>query len=539
MYIYLGVDTSATPDLDTAFARTALLGVYPSTRGRPAKNHEKMQFGDFEFNVALVDMDDANSITSLNELRANVSSGAVTAIGSDIVEVAAATPVQHLGNAVVELLAEAVKRGVYPSNVVNQLNAVMPAIGTALNTLDTSPLQYDALKTISNVLEANKKLINSILASQPGDGLWWSAPSTFTPAPSASTPPAGDKEENADDDNTPVESIKMATATANFGFGRLTGESATATMEKPDLKLKSAPELNDEADVSGVFMPKPDETYIINEQVAQLFKILQISRQNCPQNVNLIGPHGCGKTELAIQFAARLGLPLLIMDCANLREARDWFGYKTAREGTVYWHESQFVKAVSAGNHVILLDELNRANPHLLNTLMPLLDARRFTYLEEKGDKICVGPGTVFFSSMNEGAGYTGTSALDRAIRDRFPRVIELSYLGEKDEIALLVNRVGVEASLATRLVQMANKIRQDATGISASLTESLSTRQLIAAAHDFAIGGVDTLTFTIINHFSADGDDDSERIRVQNIIQGKFGDMIAAAAEKAAKKGA
>ena len=539
MYIYLGVDTSATPDLDTAFARTSLLGVYPSTRGRPAKNHEKMEFADFEFNVALVDSEDADSITSLGEMRAKVSSGAVTAIDSAIVEVPAATPAQHAAAALVGFLADAIKSGVYSSNVVNQLNAVVPTLAKALDTLTTSPAQYDALKTIANVLEANKKLINAILAAQPGNGLWWSAPSTFTPAPSASTPPAGDKEENADEDNTPVESIKMATATANFGFGRLTGESATATMEKPELKLKSAPELNDEADVSGVFMPKPDDTYIINEQVAQLFKILQISRQNCPQNVNLIGPHGCGKTELAIQFAARLGLPLLIMDCANLREARDWFGYKTAREGTVYWHESQFVKAVAAGNHVILLDELNRANPHLLNTLMPLLDARRFTYLEEKGDKICVGPGTVFFSSMNEGAGYTGTSALDRAIRDRFPRVVELSYLGEADEIALLVKRVGIDENLATRLVQMAHKIRQDATGISASLTESLSTRQLIAAAHDFAIGGVDTLTFTIINHFSADGDDDSERVRVQSIIQGKFGDMIAAAAEKAAKKGA
>jgi hypothetical protein len=60
-----------------------------------------------------------------------------------------------------------------------------------------------------------------------------------------------------------------------------------------------------------------------------------------------------------------------------------------------------------------------------------------------------------------------------------------------------------------------------------------MSTRQLIAAAHDFAIGGVETLTFTISNHFSADGDDDSERVRVQNIIQGKFGDLLAASAEK------
>lgn len=288
---------------------------------------------------------------------------------------------------------------------------------------------------------------------------------------------------------------------------------------------------------NGVFYPKADKTYIISKQIEGLFKILEASSKNCPQNVNLVGPHGCGKTELAIQFAARSNRPMLIMDCANLREARDWFGYKTAKDGTVYWHESQFVRAVQAGNHVILLDELNRANPSLLNTLMPILDARRFTYLEEKGDNIVVGPGTVFFATMNEGAGYTGTSSLDRAIRDRFPRAVELTYLQERDEVKLLVSRTGLEKDVATRLVQMANKIRSDANGVTASLTESISTRQLIAAAHDYVLGGVDTLEFTITNHFSPDGDEDSERVKVQNVIQGKFGDIIAA--QKAAATGA
>lgn len=318
---------------------------------------------------------------------------------------------------------------------------------------------------------------------------------------------------------------------AGYGFARMTGE-----MPKLSVVGKDEEPVSEE---HGVFYPKPDKTYIINKQIEGLFKILEASSKKCPQNVNLIGPHGCGKTELAIQFAARLNRPLLIMDCANLREARDWFGYKTAKEGTVYWHESQFVRAVQAGNHVILLDELNRANPNLLNTLMPILDARRFTYLEERGDKIIVGPETVFFASMNEGAGYTGTSALDRAIRDRFPRAVELTYLGESDEIKLLMHRTGVDKDIAARLVQMANKIRQDATGLSATLTESLSTRQLLAAAHDFALGGVDTLQFTITNHFSPDGDEDSERVKVQSLIQGKFGDLMAAQAAATAKKGA
>ena len=315
----------------------------------------------------------------------------------------------------------------------------------------------------------------------------------------------------------------------------------TAPAVEPAATEEHAPEPavvaeNETDDVGGVFFPQKDETYVVKPQIEKLLDILTEAAKKCPQNVNLIGPHGCGKTELAIQFAARTARPMLIMDCANLREARDWFGYKTAKDGTVYWHESQFVRAVEAGNHVILLDELNRANPSLLNTLMPLLDGRRFTYLEEKGAKIQVGAGTVFFATMNEGAGYTGTSALDRAVRDRFPRAVELQYLEERDEIQLLVKRTNVEKAIARRLVQMANKVRQSAVGMSAELSESISTRQLIAAAHDFVLGGVDTLEFTITNHFSADGDADSERGKVQSIIQGKFGDIIAANAVEAAE---
>jgi MoxR-like ATPase len=378
---------------------------------------------------------------------------------------------------------------------------------------------------MAEIIRRNYRMINKIINNRaPGLSGWYFADNDYYDYGDTPIVNHKNKSFNAELEERFRETETMTAQATSFGFGKMARANSEETGENLD------PTGN------GVFIPTPDETYIISDQVANLFKILQIARRNCPQNVRLLGPHGCGKTELAIQFAARAQMPLLIMDCANLREARDWFGYKSAKDGTVFWHESQFVRAVTAGNHVILLDELNRANPNLLNTLMPLLDARRFTYLEEKGSTICVGPGTVFFASMNEGAGYTGTSALDRAIRDRFPRVIEMSYLAPDDETNLLMRRTGVDHPTATRLVGMANKIREDAVGLAAGLTDSLSTRQLIAAAEDFMVGGVDTLTFTISNHFSPDGDDESERARVQSIIQGKFGDMIAA---KAAARGA
>lgn len=502
MYLYLEKDGSSLRPI----------ALMPIARGRPAKNHEKIEVRDFDFLLAISEELAGKTMLCAEGIKAAVVSGSITTVeNTEPPHVI----LRHLAAAICAML----DNSKFTPSLQKQLTVVRDALAEHMADMDTNTAP--GVKAAVEILKANYRTLNGVLAvGKAGRAGWCEL------AASASAAINAEKEETDTPETTGTDTDMTAT-TVSFGFNKLIGD-------KPTLRVAEEPASRDAA---GVFYPKPDDTYIVDDQVAQLFKILQISRKNCPQNINLVGPHGCGKTELAIQFAARLGLPLLIMDCANLREARDWFGYKSAKDGTVFWHESQFVKAVEAGNHVILLDELNRANPHLLNTLMPLLDARRFTYLEEKGDKICVGPGTVFFASMNEGAGYTGTSALDRAIRDRFPRVVELTYLGEKDEVRLLVNRVGISEDIANRLVGMANKIRQDASGLSAALTESLSTRQLIAAAHDFAIGGVETLTFTISNHFSAEGDDESERVRVQSIIQGKFGDMLAAAAAAAEKK--
>lgn len=525
MYLYLTFD-----DTNSSWVSVGLL---PSSRGRPAKNHMGHEFVtdsglEFAHQFACVSAAEVTDAEKAAQLKQMVVTSARDTENAKLIG--------HLGpNNLTFLLADAVKETIkgllasthaatMPGSMSLQLTAVKEELEKLLLTGTSLD---DSIHDIKEILAHNKKLLNVAMNTLNAD--WFRRNGLTTDTDPEAGPPGGDKptrkkkEAEATEDSAEV---REPVASA-FGFERLSGE-------KPELKVVAENET--QAEVHGVFMPKPDSTYIINDNTESLFRILQVSRKHAPQNVNLIGPHGCGKTELAIQFAARCNVPMLIMDCANLREARDWFGFKTAREGTVYWHESQFVRAVEAGNHVILLDELNRANPHILNTLMPLLDGRRFTFLEEKGDKICVGPGTVFFATMNEGAGYTGTASLDRAFRDRFPRVVELTYLGEKDEINLLVNRVGIDKGIAKLLVEMANKIRQDSTGLAASLTESISTRQLLAAAADFAIGGVETLQFTISNHFSPDGDDDSERVKVQNIIQGKFGHMLAATA---AKKGA
>lgn len=275
---------------------------------------------------------------------------------------------------------------------------------------------------------------------------------------------------------------------------------------------------------SGVFVPPLNSSYYITPDVESLFgRVAKLSATKT-QKIMLLGPHGAGKTEMAMHFAARLKRPMLIMDCANLKEPRDWFGYKTIENGEVVWHESQFDRAVTEGKHVILFDEINRVHPMILNTLLPLLDGRGFTYLEEKGECIRVGEGTIFFATMNEGSNYTGTTSTDSALRDRFNRHVEVTYLPKDKEIELLVTRTGIDREDAKKLVEIVGQIRKKSTGLGSQFSTGFSTRQLIAVAEDFVIDGVDSLTFTMTNLFSAEGGTNSERASVLQLIQGKFG---------------
>jgi len=285
----------------------------------------------------------------------------------------------------------------------------------------------------------------------------------------------------------------------------------------------------------GVFLPEVNHTYYITPDIISLFKRIAKMNESKTQKVMLRGPHGAGKTEMAMQFAARNNRPMIIMDCANLKEPRDWFGYKTIEDGNVVWHESQFDKVVTSGNHVILLDEINRVHPNVLNTLLPLLDGRGFTYLEEKGDIIKIGPKTVFFATMNEGANYTGTTSTDSAMKDRWSRIVEVTYLPKNKEVDVLIARTGIAEKAAKSLVDIANQIRKKSTGIASSFSEGFSTRQLIACAEDFVIDGPESLTFTMSNLFSSEGGANSERAAVLQLIQGKFGviDSVDSKAEK------
>jgi nitric oxide reductase NorQ protein len=279
----------------------------------------------------------------------------------------------------------------------------------------------------------------------------------------------------------------------------------------------------------GIIYPGVDECFHVPKDHKDCLEVIEDLAVDVPQNVILTGPQGCGKTELAIWYAAHFDRPLIVMNCATIREPKDWFGYKDAKDGTVFWHKSDFVRAVTMGKCVVLLDEFNRLHSTLHNALYPLLDARRATFVEELGEMVQVGQRTVFFATCNIGFNHTGTFQMDAAIEDRFSVRIESKFLPPEQEIAVLKSKTGITEEDAKKLAKLAVNIRQKATGSGATLQRNVSTRQLLQTAvlmrrmKSKGMASHKALEFTVLPFYSDDGGKDSERAQVQQMIQGIF----------------
>jgi nitric oxide reductase NorQ protein len=280
--------------------------------------------------------------------------------------------------------------------------------------------------------------------------------------------------------------------------------------------------------VRGLITPVRDESFVLREGMPELFSYLvgRSSDGQVPENVLLTGPQGCGKTETALQFAASAGLQVLKINCALVREPRDWFGYKTANSGTVEWVKSEFCKLLERGNAVVLLDEISRAAPPILNALLPILDGTGQTYLEEVKEVVERGPNLFFMATANIGNQFTGTyGKLDSALNDRFAVRIPVTYLEPAKEVALLVKRTGINVKDAKKLVNVAAKVRSSAGGaLGSTLTATISTRNLLDAAQLYRSIGKISFDYTIVPLFSDKGGSNSQQAQVLQIIQSQFG---------------
>ena len=147
------------------------------------------------------------------------------------------------------------------------------------------------------------------------------------------------------------------------------------------------------------------------------------------------------------------------MNCATIRDPEEWFGFREAKDGSTVFIRSQFAKIIEAGNAVVVLDEFNRLEPWLHNTLFPLLDDDGATVVHD--ERFAIGEGVIVVGTINSGYKYTGTFELDEALMNRFEFILEVGPMPHAQEVQVLTKRTGVDAATAEQIVKMSNTLRQ------------------------------------------------------------------------------
>lgn len=311
-------------------------------------------------------------------------------------------------------------------------------------------------------------------------------------------------------------------------------ESLRSAIDAVELEKKTV-EAEAKPKPKGMFKPTIDPNFEVPEATKVLLKTIDtMAKEEAPQNILIVGPQGCGKTDLCVWSAAYLDRDAIMVNCPLIRETKDWLGWRSVKAGTLGWEKSSIIESIERGGAVIILDEFNRLHSSLHNAIYPLLDHRRETYIEELGQTVKVGPGTIFLGTMNVGISHVGTYALDSSLEDRWGIRIDFDFLKPDREVDVLVRKTGIEPDVAQKLVQFATDVRRRASDPVSNLGRAISTRQLIMSAKLIkrmrGTAGIkisSVLEYTIVPFFSKEGGTDSPQAQVLQFIQGIFADMV------------
>jgi len=297
------------------------------------------------------------------------------------------------------------------------------------------------------------------------------------------------------------------------------GPSKPKAKDKP--KPKEKPKVKPKAPWQTVTPPPEDEFYIAPET----WEAIQYGIA-AGENVLLIGPSGSGKSEVAYLAAKAASEPIDAFNFGATSEPRLTLIGAThfnKEEGT-WFAESRFVKAIRRDHGVVLLDEITRASLDAGNILLPLLDRQGYLPLDEgEGSPVIHrGKKCAMLATANVGMTYTGTTAMDTALKQRFQTIIAMDYPPPKQEKDILLGRCqGLSKTAADGLVKVATNQRQLARA-DEQFQEEISTRMLLAAGEKMG-AGMDykfACQTSIVNFFSNDGGEMSERAQVMQILQ-------------------
>jgi len=245
------------------------------------------------------------------------------------------------------------------------------------------------------------------------------------------------------------------------------------------------------------------------------------------KNILITGPSGCGKSSLGKILADITGKDFYSFNFGDTMNpsAKLLGDTKYNKEDGTWFKPSRFVKAIQ-DDSFIMLDEVTRDRTgDLANILMPVLDGQKYLALDESedADSVEVDPRAFFFATANIGREYLGASHdLDRAWKDRFTGgIYELDYLPmNKEKDLIMIRSPQLDEFSADKIVDFAKRVRD--LYKTDELTTAVSTRMCLAVA-ELVVDGmplVDALKHTCLPFYPIQGGDDTERVRIIQVIQ-------------------
>ncbi|MBN1365062.1 MAG: AAA family ATPase [Syntrophaceae bacterium] len=228
-------------------------------------------------------------------------------------------------------------------------------------------------------------------------------------------------------------------------------------------------------------VPPLDPYFFVQEEDRINMDRLEKLSDKHPVNILVTGNQGCGKSSLVKQFASYYKRPMVTFQIGLLLEAGQLFGQQRLKEGETFYQSFLFSNVIRVPGCVIHLEEINRSeNPHALNELFSVLSEDRSIWIDEFG-LVEVAPRVIFFATMNEGAGFSGTDEVDAALKDRFYRV-RLEYPPMSVEKEILILKTGVTPSVADEILNVVNKLRHNKQApVDVSIRHSLMIAELAA----------------------------------------------------------
>lgn len=222
-----------------------------------------------------------------------------------------------------------------------------------------------------------------------------------------------------------------------------------------------------------------DPDYVFDEKTLKL----ALHAIESGQNIWLGGERGTGKTQFALQLAARTGRAFFRVSFDRNTERAEFIGADGLVNGNTVWQDGQVLQAYRTAGAICLLDEASAVRPDYATTLHALLEPNSSYTITSTGETVQRAAGMAFIAADNtNGCGdstgrYAGTSVQNSALIDRFAFSFKVRFLEPAIEIKLLENR-GAPYKLAYSLVNLLNVCRREVGG---SLVEPPSLRQAFA----------------------------------------------------------